>query len=759
MVYVVFVQTAPFLLLGLFLAGWSKIIIRAQGVHRYLGAPNLRSAFFAAMFGLPLPVCSCGVVPLSLSVRDKGASREASLSFLISTPETSVDTLVITWGLLGPIMTIVRPIAAFLSAMFAAVLSIADRVYHPDDETVAPVADADLGCNGDCAGADNHIHVDQVHVVGFRGLAKSIKAAVLALLRRARNGEPIDPTTDPHYDSVHGHSHDPVPLGVLNKDANRYAFVEMLDDLSLWFVLGIIVAGAIAALVPNTWIQNFPGGQLGSMFFVLVLSVPMYVCAVESTPIAAMLILKGMSPGAALVFLLAGPATNAATLLVINQTYGRRFLRIYLAAIAGMAVASGLALNFVLGLTGWEITSTVAEAEGLGAWWIFANVSALVLLVLLGFSFYRLDWSGKWESFRGAGRRLVDLLNLFVPLSRRTETTPHRRRNRLLLVLLLLVAYLATGVLVIGPGDTGFKLRLGKLVANDLGPGLHYRLPYPFEKVRVARTHETRKTDLGFRTDTAMISRWLDAPVRVSETGWHSFFTTMSPKPEESQYLIGDENNLEAKFTIHFRIVDPTAFFFDYAKNNDLVALTAESVIRERLAYERIDDILTVGRTQLADDLRKAVQEALARYEIGVEVLGVYPVDLHPPVATVTAFRDVASAMEDQQTRIHQAFGSREKALPESRGQAAMLKAQAAAAAAEAIGDGTGRAASFKARTAAYAPYRQTTRWRLFIEAMERTLPGKRKILLPASAAEKQKLRLWDGDKMPQAGLLQAGDQ
>jgi HflK protein len=749
MIYVVFLQTAPFLLLGLVLAGWSKILIRTQGVHRFLGGGNLRSAFYAALFGLPLPICSCGVVPVSLSVRDKGASREANLSFLISTPETSVDTLVITWGLLGPLMTIVRPIAAFATAMFAAALSIADRTDRdPEDAAPAPTCDADH--NHDL-GEDHDVLVGDYNVVGIVGFWRSLRAAVLDRGDR-QPADSADADAEP--------ADVPVPLGVLVKDANRYAFVEMLDDLSLWFVLGIAVAGAIAALVPGTWITDFPGGNLGSMLFVLVLSVPMYVCAVESTPIAAMLLLKGLSPGAALVFLLAGPATNAATLLIIAQSYGRRFLRIYLAAIAIVAVASGLALDALLAVTGWQVLSRVAESSS-GLWYGVQLIAAIVLLVLLAFSFYRLDWTAKWAGFKGAGGRMAAVLNLFVPISSLTRVaqTPRRRRNRWALVALFVAAYLATGIYQIGPGDAGFRLRLGKLVAADISPGLHYRLPFPLEKVAIFRVDEVRKTDLGFVVDTNLVRRWRQTPDLVADTGWHSFFTTMSANNEQSVFLIGDENQLEAKFGVHYRIDEPTAFFFDYAKNKDLVGLAAESVMRVRLAHVQIDTILTQQRRPLATDLRTDIQTLVDTYGIGVEILGVYPVDMHPPVAAVAAFRDVASAMEDRQTRIHQAFAAKEKALPKARGEAAKLHAAAEAAAVEAVADGSGRAASFTARAEALRAYRAGTKWRLFVEAMETSLAGTPKILLPGSVAERAHLRLWRGREAPGTGLMQPGDK
>ncbi len=193
MIALVFRETAPFLLLGLFLAGWLKIIIPTQGVHRYLGKPNLRSALYAALFGLPLPICSCGVVPLSMGLRDKGASREANLSFLISTPETSIDTLIITWGLLGPVIAVVRPLAALAASLFAAVLSIAERTDRPADDEPAPAASVCSPAADPGVDAPGYILEEGYHVVGPRGFLRSVGRRSANCPRSAKRKRPPHP--------------------------------------------------------------------------------------------------------------------------------------------------------------------------------------------------------------------------------------------------------------------------------------------------------------------------------------------------------------------------------------------------------------------------------------------------------------------------------------------------------------------------------------------------------------------------------------
>jgi HflK protein len=716
MIWVVLLETAPYLMLGLLLAGLIKILLRARTARRYLGEPNLKSALWAALLGLPLPICSCGVVPLTLGLRDKGASREARLAFLTSTPETSVDTVVISWGLLGPIMAIARPVAALFASLLAAVVSIA--VGNSDDS----------GTNEKPSQDTTNDAEEDPTAIGFRGLWRSIRAAISSLSSK-KDEAPADLKQDA--------SEDHVPLHRVLTSALRYSFVEMFDRISLWLVIGIVIAGAIAAMVPAGWFSQIPGGEMGAMLFMLAISIPMYVCAVESTPIAAMLILKGLSPGAALVFLLAGPATNLATISIIYKSFGRVFLAIYLMTIAFTSVAAGFALNALLAATGWTVLPSDAPMGSAGAGSVFSIFMAVALLVLLGFSFRRLDWRGKAEKIAVFSGHLLSVFG------RRQH---NRRRRVAVLMICVLAAYLACGIYQVGPSEAGYRIQLGKLVEKDIEPGLHYRLPWPFEEVRIFGVRETRKTDLGFRTDPDLIKKWRENPEIDFDTGWHSFFTISNSKPEESLYLLGDENQLEAKFSVMFEIDDPTAFFFDYAKNRDLVRLTSESVLREHMAKERIDAILTTRRMEISDPARTEIQALLDMYGIGVRILGVYPVDLHPPQRVVSSFRAVASAMEDRETRIHQAHAAGEDALPRTRGEAAKLAAGAEAIAIEKVAQSQGRSVSFEKRLAIYADHPDITRTRMTIETMERVLPGRKKILFPKNLADSGRLRLWGGN-------------
>ncbi len=300
----VFNEAAIYILFGFFVAGLLYIFYPKEKVVKSLGKKGFGSIFKAALMGIPLPLCSCGVIPTALSLRKQGASRGATISFLISTPETGVDSMAITYALIDPIMTIFRPIAAFLTAMFA---GVAENIFSAPDDT-PEVTQACPTCGNSIA--DNHTHTRQ------------------AKLRRAM----------------------------------EYAFVDLVGDISKWLIIGIVLAGVISSAIPEGFFENYLGSGIFSMLVMLLVGIPLYICATSSTPVAAALILKGLSPGAALVFLLAGPATNIATILVVGKQMGRKTITIYLISIAFMSVVMGLLLNQVYIYLGINVLASVGEA-------------------------------------------------------------------------------------------------------------------------------------------------------------------------------------------------------------------------------------------------------------------------------------------------------------------------------------------------------------------------------------------------------------
>lgn len=304
---------SPFLLLGFLLAGLMHAFIPGQIYSRYLAKPTFSSVLYAALFGIPLPLCSCGVIPTAMSLRREGASKGAVASFLIATPQTGVDSIIATYSLMGLPFAIIRPFIAFLTALFGGQMVNAVEPSQAISEGRIPDNNGTVKAGCSCEHEHNHDH----HHHGF-----------IEKLRSALS----------------------------------YAFLEMMEDIGKWLMVGLIVAGLITVFVPDSFFEIFKDNSLASMLLVLCFSIPMYLCATGSIPIAVALMLKGLTPGAALVLLMAGPACNMASILVINKVMGRRTLITYLASIIIGAVGFGLAIDHLLPRE-WFIPTIAPSAD------------------------------------------------------------------------------------------------------------------------------------------------------------------------------------------------------------------------------------------------------------------------------------------------------------------------------------------------------------------------------------------------------------
>lgn len=319
-------QMSPYLLFGFFFAGLFHIFLKVETVARHLGKGDITSVIKAAIFGIPLPLCSCGVIPTALTLRDKGASKGAVLSFLISTPTSGVDSIAATYSLLGPLFAVYRVIASGFIGIFAGVM---ENLVGTKEER------KEIGPTEEC---------------------------------------PICTANEPHKHT----------WTEKTKAAFSYAFVELLGDISKWLIAGIVIGGVISYLIPDQFIQDYLGSGWQAMLLMLLIGIPIYVCASGSIPIAAALIAKGMSPGAGLVFLLAGPATNAAALVVLTRSLGLRTIIIYLISIILGCAGFGLLLDLILqqpGITGHIVLHGKMLPENLQIG------SSIVLLTLIGYSF------------------------------------------------------------------------------------------------------------------------------------------------------------------------------------------------------------------------------------------------------------------------------------------------------------------------------------------------------------------------------------
>ncbi len=324
--------SAPLMLFGFLVAGLLKALVPDDFIARHLGKDSATNLFKAALFGVPIPLCSCGVLPAAAGIRKQGASKGATTAFLISTPETGVDSIAVSWALLDPLMALLRPFSAFITAIITGQLV---RVFDPDPSsddvkvaTQPQVSEQSSCCGGSCAA------------------------------------------------SVAQHE----PLAVRLKGGIRFAFGDLFADIASWFFVGTLLAGLIGTFVTADLMEAWLGNPLVAMVAMLAVATPLYVCATASTPIAAALVLKGLNPGAALVFLLVGPATNAAALAVISKILGKRSMLIYLAGILICSFALGLGVDALYSLTDMTMEWKIGSAEEHSS--IIGTLSALALLVL-----------------------------------------------------------------------------------------------------------------------------------------------------------------------------------------------------------------------------------------------------------------------------------------------------------------------------------------------------------------------------------------
>ncbi len=315
-------EMSPYLLFGFLVAGILSVLISQRLVERHLGGKGIWPLVKASAFGVPLPLCSCGVIPVSMSLHKHGASKGSTISFLLSTPQTGMDSIFVTLSLLGPLFAIFRPLAAFATGIVGgSLVNVFAR--STKDENRAPQK-----CTDECCDGDRNSH----------RLARGLK----------------------------------------------YGFVTLPRDIGKAMLVGLGIAAVISALVPDGYFAEKLGTGIFAMAVMMFLGIPVYVCATASVPVAAALILKGLTPGAALVFLMTGPATNAASFVTIWKVLGKATALTYLATVAGCAILSGILLDYIAaGLDfkvaarpGWMLPPTIKYA------------SAVVLLGVLFFAVF-----------------------------------------------------------------------------------------------------------------------------------------------------------------------------------------------------------------------------------------------------------------------------------------------------------------------------------------------------------------------------------
>ena len=316
------VDAAPYIVAGAILAGLMRAFLDAGRLRSMLAERSWRSVFRAALIGVPLPLCSCSVLPVAMQLRRAGASKGATGAFLVSTPESGVDSFVVSIGVLNPFLAVARVIGALMTGLVAGLAQ--NHLERNDPPAALPPPEPER--------------------------------AAESLSKRLLSGQ-------------------------------RYAFTDLLPEMAHFYLAGLIATGFVVALLPDQFLATYLGGGLPGMLVVSVVGVAIYICAASSTPLVAALILKGMSPGTALVLLLAGPATSLASLGAVREMLGQRGLIAYLASIIGCAIALGLGVDAIntgmhLGLSNVG-SGIIADAEAHGN--LFSQICAGALLIFFAY--------------------------------------------------------------------------------------------------------------------------------------------------------------------------------------------------------------------------------------------------------------------------------------------------------------------------------------------------------------------------------------
>lgn len=291
--YMLLFEMGPYLMLGLFFVALLNFFFTKDLIIKYIGKDDFWSVLKASLFGVPLPLCSCGVIPTSAYMSKNGASRSAVVSFLISTPQTGIDSIIATYGMMGWVFAIFRPLVALISGVAGGSLI---RYIKPEKEYLES-SKASLSCDIN---------------IGLGPWAKL-------------------------------------------KNSVYYAFYSFLNDIAFQFVIGLMIGGLITYLIPEKFFENSSiSNGLPGMLLMIAIGAPMYICATSSIPIAVSLMMKGFSPGVAFVFLAVGPVTNAASFAILMKTLGKKTTISYIAIVSVLAIIFGYILDGVYAVAGFD---------------------------------------------------------------------------------------------------------------------------------------------------------------------------------------------------------------------------------------------------------------------------------------------------------------------------------------------------------------------------------------------------------------------
>lgn len=376
-----FLLSAPWLMLGLLIAGLLNVYLPANFLNKHLGKEGFWTTVKAALIGAPMPLCSCGVIPAAIGLRRAGASKSATTAFLVSTPETGVDSVSVSYVLLGPFMAIIRPIAAISSAIVAGVLVGRDALKSDNkDEHASLSQQKTTRC---CSTDEVEIATASCCTSEKRPLAAEESCSSNEKQQPSKTAccSDVKPeTTKSPSCCASDHREKPTQWQKVEQ-AITFSCNKLLSDTMVWLMIGLFFAALVQTYVPESFLTQWGSGIL-AMTVVILISIPMYICATASTPIAAGLLLSGVAPGAVLVFMLAGPATNIATLGVVAKELGKRAVFAYLTSVVGVAIAFGFLTDFLVAEFGFVVSPLLGEEHEILPYW-FSMICGLILMALM----------------------------------------------------------------------------------------------------------------------------------------------------------------------------------------------------------------------------------------------------------------------------------------------------------------------------------------------------------------------------------------
>lgn len=656
----VFYDVSFFLLFGLFVAGLIKVLVPPDLLIKHLSKKNYKTVLKASLIGVPLPLCSCSVLPTAVALKKQGASNGATISFLISTPEIGVDSISVTYALLDPFFTIIRPISAFITAFAAG--SAVNFFDKRDDQK-----------------------------------SKSLKKS-----DEKRH-------SSPKTDIKKKYSWRTVFSRKGFKETCHYGFGDILPEIAGWLVVGILFAGLISAVLPADFFTKYINNTFLSMLLMLAIGIPLYVCATGSTPIAAALIAKGLNPGAALIFLLVGPATNIGSLFILRKYFKKRDLVVYLASLIIVSLIIGLIISLLY--TG-GIASIKAPLDGgrtgLPSW--IKIISTTVLAYLLLMIFYE---AGVHKRFLSCCEKILMRLG-FKP-----------KVFAAFLIIFLVLLYLASGFFSVLVGETAIVRSFGKIVKITREPGLYYSLPYPFSKVIKQNNEYIHQIEIGFRSLASQPAASQNELLLASPDENSSSADIPSvgeDVPIEGLIFTGDENILNLDCVVHYKITDFYQYYYGVNPNSDFLRSIILSSIRKVFNRHDIMALLVNDRSALSREITDEANNLLQDLDVGIKLLQLNISNLHAPGNVHFYFRDVASSMEDKERVIHAAYKYALDTVIRSRGEGSQIINEAESYKMDVVSRSDGEATAFLEKYKAYSIDPGITRFRMYLEAIEESL-------------------------------------